>query len=100
MLEIENILMMGSELAIAWSDGNESYLGFEQLRRACPCASCRGEPDALGRVVRPEVSYKAESFRLSQVDQVGGYALQLRFADGHGTGIYSYDYLRALAKDE
>ena len=71
-------------LTIAWADGEESYLDFETLRRACPCASCCGEPDATGRVVRPVVTYTDKSFILTSYQTVGGYALQLRFADGHG----------------
>lgn len=54
-LAIENIASMNREVAIAWSDGVESYIGFEDLRRACPCATCQGEPDAMGRVVKPPV---------------------------------------------
>lgn len=97
MLAIENILVVGNELAVAWTDGSESYLDFETLRRACPCASCRGEPDATGRVIRPKVTYQENSFLLSRYQPIGGYALQLHFADGHGTGIYSFDYLRKIA---
>ena len=51
MVAIENIVVAGTELAIAWADGKESYLDLETLRRACPCAGCQGEPDATGRVV-------------------------------------------------
>jgi DUF971 family protein len=100
MIGIKNVAVIGSELAIAWADGRESYLSFEVLRRACPCASCRGEPDAVGRVMRPEVRYTERSFELTRFEAVGGYALQLRFADGHGTGIYSFDYLRELGSGE
>ena len=100
MLAIENILVVGHELAIAWADGGESYLGFETLRRACPCASCRGEPDAMGRVVRPNVDYAERSFDLVRFEQVGGYALQLHWGDGHRTGIYSFGYLRELEAEE
>lgn len=96
MHAVKDIAVVGSELAIAWADGSESFLSFETLRRACPCASCRGEPDALGRVSQPKVTYTARSFELTRYDQVGGYALQLHFADGHGTGIYSFDYLKGL----
>lgn len=96
MIAIANIAQIGAELAIVWSDGRESYLSGETLRRACPCASCQGEPDAVGRVVRPQVSYREDSFQLTRFAPVGGYALQLTFADGHGTGIYSFDYLRRL----
>jgi hypothetical protein len=44
-----NIQQIGNELAIQWSDGGESYLNLELIRRACPCAACGGEPDVLGK---------------------------------------------------
>ncbi len=96
-LEPSNVQLIGSELAIQWKGGDESYVLLERLRRACPCASCGGEPDVLGNVVRPEVTYTARSFELRGWVLVGGYALQPTWADGHGTGIYSYPYLQRLA---
>jgi len=95
-LEPTNIQQIGDELAIAWSDGTESFLKVEMLRRACPCAACGGEPDVLGYVARPYVSYTERSFQLVGFDLVGGYALQPRWGDGHNTGIYSFTYLRRL----
>ena len=88
--------IVGDELALAFSDGAECYLSLTLLRRACPCAACQGEPDALGRVVRPEAQVGSGGFRLLRFAPVGGYALQLFWADGHSTGIYSFDYLRRL----
>lgn len=96
-IEPNNLQLIGNELAIAWNDGGESYLALEFLRRACPCASCGGEPDVLGNVMRPQVSYTPASFELAGWQLVGGYAVQPRWTDGHGTGIYSYQYLRRLA---
>jgi DUF971 family protein len=90
-LEPTNIQQIGDELAIAWNDGKESFFNLETLRRVCPCAACGGEPDVLGNISRPRVSYTEKSF-----DLVGGYALQPRWADGHGSGIYSFTYLRRL----
>lgn len=97
-IEPKNLQLIGSELAIEWNDGLESYLQLEFLRRACPCASCGGEPDVLGNIARPNVSYMAQSFELRGWDLVGGYAILPRWADGHQTGIYSYQYLRRLAE--
>jgi DUF971 family protein len=96
-LQPTNIQQIGSELAIQWSDGAESYLDLQLLRRACPCAACGGEPDVLGNISRPNVSYSPQSFVLAGFDIVGGYALQPRWGDGHNTGIYSFQYLRRLA---
>lgn len=96
-LEPQNVQVIGAELAIQWNDATESYLPLERLRRACPCASCGGEPDVLGNVVRPHLTYTPASFELRRWDFVGGYALQPLWADGHGSGIYAYQYLRRLA---
>ena len=93
-----NIQHIGSALAIAWNDGTESFLDVELLRRACPCAACGGEPDVLGNIERPEVIYTPESFELRSFSMVGGYALQPTWGDGHGTGLYSFAYLRRLAE--
>ena len=95
---LQNAAIIGNELALVFSDGLEAYLQLSMLRRACPCAACQGEPDALGRVLRPHVEYGAKSFDLLQVTPVGGYALQLKWADGHASGIYSFTYLRKLAE--
>jgi DUF971 family protein len=95
-LQPTNLQLIGDELAISWSDGAESFLQVEFLRRACPCAACGGEPDVLGNVVRPHVTYTLESFVLRGWQLVGGYAVQPVWADGHNTGIYAYQYLRRL----
>ena len=92
-----NIAAIGTEIAIAWNDGRESFLPLQKLRESCPCAACCGEPDALGRVVTPEVRHTAASFELRGWQPVGGYALQLTWGDGHSTGLYSFTYLRRLA---
>lgn len=89
--------VIGGELAVCFSDGEELYLALPMLRRACPCAACQGEPDALGRVLRPVVELGPDSFDLVKLEPVGGYALQIGWGDGHATGLYSFDYLRRLA---
>src|SRR5256886_10664730 len=97
-LEPTNIQQIGGELAISWNDGSESFFKLETLRRACPCAACGGEPDVLGHIARPSVTYTDESFRLASFDLIGGYALQPRWGDGHSPGIYSFTYLRRLTE--
>jgi DUF971 family protein len=91
-----NIAVIGNELAIAWNDGEETYISLEKLRRACPCASCCGEPDAMGNLERPLVHYGPQSFEMRGWQLIGGYAFQPTWADGHGTGLYSFNYLRKL----
>lgn len=97
----EDIQVAGNELAVRWNDGQESYLPLEELRRSCPCAGCCGEPDALGHVDKPRVSYDpARSFQLHSYGIVGGYAFQPVWGDGHSTGLYSFALLRRLGQPE
>ncbi|MEN8693996.1 MAG: DUF971 domain-containing protein [Akkermansiaceae bacterium] len=96
-ISVENIAIIGTELALAWGDGAESYIQLEALRKACPCAACQGEPDVTGKVLIPKVTHDPDrSFNLQKHELVGGYALQFFWADGHSSGIYSYDLLRSL----
>ena len=90
--------IFGDYLAITWLDGHESLLSQERLRRACPCANCRGEPDLLGKDPVPagKPATTTKRYCLSGLKPVGNYALQLFWADGHSTGIYTYDFLRSL----
>jgi DUF971 family protein len=96
-LKLEQAAVIGNELALAFADGGEVYLELAMLRRACPCAVCQGEPDALGRVARPRVEHGPAAFELRKFEQVGGYGLQLWWGDGHSTGIYGFAYLLRLA---
>jgi DUF971 family protein len=88
--------VIGQDLALAWSDGRESFIPLEKLRRACPCAACGGEPDVMGHVDRPHVSHGPQSFALRAFRFVGGYAFQPTWNDGHDSGLYAFRYLRGL----
>ena len=93
---LQNVIVIGNELALAFDDGEELYLPLDLLRRACPCAACQGEPDALGRVLRPVQQIGSRGFELLKSEVIGGYAIQLFWADGPSTGLYTFDYLRRL----
>lgn len=93
----ENIQQIGAEIAIKWDDGTESFIPLEQMRRSCPCASCHGETDVLGNVYKgPDRPLDANAFKLVRLNNVGGYALNAVWADGHSTGLYSFELLRHL----
>jgi DUF971 family protein len=95
-LQPTRVEVIGQELAVAWNDGRESFIPLEKLRRACPCAACGGEPDVMGHIDRPHVSYGPHSFELRGFKFVGGYAFQPTWNDGHETGLYTFPLLRAL----
>jgi len=95
-LGVESMTVIGQELAVRWTDGVESYFRLEFLRRNCPCALCAGERDILGNVYRGESKLTPNSFELKGCASVGGYGIQPEWIDGHGSGIFSFSYLRSL----
>jgi hypothetical protein len=74
------------------------------LREECPCATCndaREKKASLGAAAPTFLSSPALPMfkpkpRAQAATQVGNYAIQISFTDGHSTGIYSYDHLRSI----
>ena len=97
-MKISDLQQIGEELAIKWDDGSESFIKLETLRRCCPCAGCKGEVDIMGNLYKnPDKPYTPNAFQITRLGLVGGYGVQPLWADGHGTGIYSFDYLKNVA---
>jgi DUF971 family protein len=86
-------------LSITWKDGHRSVYAFDDLRRDCPCASCdetRKKPPARTglQVISGPVVKRGEA-QVTDYRAIGWYALSFTWNDGHDTGIYSYEFLRA-----
>jgi len=96
MVTPANIQVIGDEVAIAWSDGAESFLRFDLLRRASPSAENQGEHDVFGNKYGGAAKSDHAGVRVTGWERVGNYAIRFDFSDGHGTGLYTYDYLRKL----
>ena len=93
-----DIQHIGDELAIKWDDATESFISLETLRRACPCAECKGERDVMGNLYKgPERPLTPSAFQLRGLTFIGAYAVQPSWGDGHNSGIYPFDYLREIA---
>jgi DUF971 family protein len=98
MLTPANIQSIGSEVAIGWSDGSESFIGHELLRRASPSASTQGEQDVFGNTYGGEARADYKGVRVVGWEWIGNYAIRFEFSDGHGTGLYTFDYLKKLGE--
>jgi DUF971 family protein len=96
-----DIQQIGTELAIRWDNGTESFIPIAKLRAQCPCAGCQGETDVMGHVHKfPSQALSPAAYQLRTIQRVGGYAIQPVWADGHATGLYSFEYLQRLAQPE
>ncbi len=98
VVDVENRLMQ-----ISWGDGHDSIYDFALLRHLCPCAECRPWIEGVGEVGAVPESVRQASIdirSLQDVSPVGSYALNIRWADGHASGIYTFEYLRRLCPCE
>ncbi len=68
---------------------------MRDLRLACPCAHCVEEMS--GRPLLDPATVPAEVMP-RKITSVGTYAVIVDWSDGHGTGIYTYRYLRGLGR--
>lgn len=84
----------GTMLTVRWRDGAVSEFPPRYLRLCCPCAGCVEE--GTGRPLLRPASVPLDVHPLA-VEYVGDYALRFDFSDGHGTGIYPFDYLRDIS---
>ena len=89
-----NIAVAGRELALAWADGHESYLPFDDLRSSCPCSVCRSHREAPPDPLRIVKAPARGQVTIRSLVPVGAYAVQIVWSDGHDTGIYAFEMLR------
>src|SRR5215203_1004440 len=82
-------------LEITFSDGRSFSLSYEYLRVYSPSAEVRGH--GPGQEV---LQTGKQSVEIRSMEAVGSYAVQPLFSDGHGTGIYSWDYLYELGANQ
>ncbi len=86
-------------LLLSWGDDTDSMIDLKQLRDRCPCANCAGETDALGNLYKgPEQVKTDTSYIILKLEPVGHYAIRPFWADGHNTGMFSFDMLKKLSK--
>ena len=85
-------------LAIEWDDGHRSVFDWQHLRSHCPCATCREEkekpPDPF-HILKPT---ELAPLKPTAIEPVGRYAYRITWSDGHDSGIFTLEYLRALCQ--
>ena len=82
-------------LEVAFDDGRSVRLPCEYLRVHSPSAEVQGH----GPGQRVLVSGKRH-VNIASIEPIGHYAVLLRFDDGHDTGIFSWQTLHELARDQ
>ncbi len=89
-------LIEQKKLLIIWEDGTECLLELRELRKRCPCATCLSERDKQSKIYIP--LFAENQISLRTINQVGNYAVQITWNDGHNSGIYEYKFLKNFSE--
>lgn len=84
-------------LGITWTDGHKSVYSVKTLREKCPCANCIDEWSGEKKIKPGMIP---DTIRPLKLKAVGLYALQFEWNDGHSTGLYPHELLRAACECE
>lgn len=95
MQPVQIKLIDKKKLYIKWNDDSESEIGLEKLRKLCPCATCLTDREKQSTSYIPILM--ENQVKVTNINQVGSYAISVTWKDGHNTGIYEYPYLKKLA---
>jgi DUF971 family protein len=82
-------------LAIELDTGETLTVPYELLRVESPSAEVQGHGPS-GRVL---VAGK-RNIQVTRAEPVGNYAVRIVFDDGHDTGLFTWDYLAKLAREQ
>lgn len=82
-------------LTIAFDDGTRFDLRAEYLRVESPSAEVKGH----GGQKPPPITGK-QDVKIDGLEPVGNYAIRIGFDDGHDSGLFSWDYLHRLGREE
>ena len=108
-------LKKDERLEIDWADGVRGVYSVAYLRSMCPCAQCRTVRQGQSQGQAPPASAPpgadaptkktsltilpgnyARPLQAVSAELVGNYGVKIEWSDAHGSGIYSFQYLREI----
>ncbi len=82
-------------LEVTWPGPRVDRLSYLLLRGECPCATCRNEWTGARildpKSIRPDLT-------LVGMENIGTYAVQFSWSDGHSSGIFTWETLSTLGE--
>ena len=86
---------LSREMELTFSDGSLFRLTYEYLRVYSPSAEVRGHGPG-----QETLQTGKRNVEIKAIEPGGNYAVQPVFSDGHDSGIYSWDLLYSLGKNQ
>lgn len=84
-------------LRLTWGNGRIATFSLDTLRDQCPCAQCRGLR-TQGRTIHDPAT-ATRPLEAVSAELVGNWGIQIRWNDGHDTGIFAWGVLARMASE-
>lgn len=87
-------------IRITWDDQAQTMWTPLELRQRCPCATCREKKREPVERPRPTprlpviTAAETRPLRIESMQPIGNYAYNIRFSDGHASGIFTFEILK------
>ena len=82
-------------LEIRFEDGHAFSIPYELLRVESPSAQVQGHSSADKKIITGKADVSVVS-----AEAVGRYAVKIAFDDGHDSGIFTWEWLYRLGRDQ
>ena len=82
-------------LEVGFADGRQFRIPFELMRVYSPSAEVQGHGPG-----QETLQTGKREVTLVGLEPVGNYGVQPAFSDGHGTGIFTWEYLYFLGREQ
>jgi DUF971 family protein len=95
-------LKKDEKLEIDWQDGRKSVYSISFLRAMCPCAQCKQQREEQSKrksLLNVLPGNHSQPLAATAAELVGNYAIRIDWSDQHGSGIYSFQYLRDISPE-
>jgi len=82
-------------LQVTFDSGETFALQSEYLRVESPSAEVLGHAPSQRQIIGGKRGVK-----ITDLEPIGNYAVRILFEDGHDSGLYSWDHLHELGRDQ
>lgn len=82
-------------LHVAFDSGERFALPAEYLRVESPSAEVQGHTPSQKQIIGGK-----QNVKIRDLEAVGNYAVRILFDDGHDSGLYSWEVLHGLGREQ
>lgn len=89
-----------TDMILDWDDGTQHVIGYDEVRHACPCASCSPQRNKDESSIELRRSVENLPREKPTIRPIGNYAISFEWNQGCSSGIYRFERLWKLGEKQ